>query len=400
MNFDESNQLNHIIEEKDKEILRLTQALEQQKSTFQGTIQDIRDYYEEILTLLPGHIYWLDKDNVFLGCNESQARNARLLERKDIIGKTNFDLPWKDQAEELNNINTKVMTTGIAHISEEYAVMADGTSVYLSNKIPLRNKDNHIIGILGVSIDITERKKMEVALRHAKERAEAANSIKSEFISNMSQDLRTPLDGIMELSKQLELQLADNKNKEYASWIYESSKQLLNSLNGLFDLAGNDTIQETDINLQPFKLRDSIQDISALLYPKIKLNCIDFKLDISENVPENLLTDAIKIQRVLSILLIHAIQHTESGTITIKVELLARDSAYAQLKFTISHSGSTIPIEMHSTLFNKSSTKEPAQDQSLYIAQKYVGLLGGEINIDSELNKGSTFYFTLSLKMI
>lgn len=160
MGFDGIEKLNKIIEEKDKEIQRITALLECQKSSSNLALNELQDFYEEILALMPGHVYWLDKNNVFLGCNDLQATNARLKSRKEIIGKTNYEMPWKDQAEELNKLNNLVMETGIPHTAEEYAVMAQGMTIYLSNKTPLRDKQNNIIGVLGLSVDITEQKKM------------------------------------------------------------------------------------------------------------------------------------------------------------------------------------------------------------------------------------------------
>jgi signal transduction histidine kinase len=284
------------------------------------------------------------------------------------------------------------MQTGIPHSCEEYAVMNDGTSVYLSNKTPIRDKNNVVIGLLGISIDITERKKMEVALRYAKEQAETASTIKSEFIASMSQDLLIPLSGITELSKRLEQHLADNtEEKQQANGIYESSKQLLKLLTASFELVSNDKIQETDNTyLQPFGLRQSIQEISALLYPKLKLKHIDLKMEVSLDVPEHFISDDTKLRRILLTLLVYIIKRIESSTLTIKVELIATDCAYAQLRFSIIDTTSSM-------LFD--SAELMSQDVSLQIAQKYVGILGGEIQCRSELKHGSIFDFILSLKI-
>lgn len=391
MHFDEIKKLNQIIDEKDKEILKLKRVLEQNYPSSK-TPQEIQDFYEEILALMPGHVYWQDTNNVFLGCNTLQAQNARLPSRLDIVGKTNYDMPWKEQAEELNKINNQVMQTGIAHTHEEYAVMNDGTSVYLSNKTPIRDKDNTVIGLLGISIDITARKKMEVALRHAKEQAETASTIKSEFIANMSQDLLIPLSGITELSKELEQHLADNtEEKQQALGIYESSKQLLKLLTASFNQVSDDKIRETDNTyLQPFGLRQSIQEISALLYPKLKLKHINLKMEISLDVPEHFISDDTKLRRILLTLLIYIIKRIESSTLIIKIELISTDCAYAQLRFSIIDTTSDSPCETAELI---------SQDVSLQIAQKYVGILGGEILCRSEPKQGTTFDFTLSLKI-
>jgi two-component system, OmpR family, aerobic respiration control sensor histidine kinase ArcB len=177
------------------------------------------EYYENILSLLPGHVYWLDRQNVYLGCNEEQARHAGLQSRFDIVNKTNAELPWREQAVELDLSNLAVMETGIPQTSTEFARISEGDRVYFSQKVPLRNKANQTIGLLGISLDITELKKTQEKLAQAKENAEAANRAKDEFIRNMSHDIRTPLSGIIGMSSILEQEAQSQAVKEYAHMV-------------------------------------------------------------------------------------------------------------------------------------------------------------------------------------
>ncbi|KTC95576.1 ATP-binding protein [Legionella feeleii] len=406
MDFEKIKELQNIIDEKNDEIHRLTARMEEEKQKFKNELQSIHDYYEGIIALMPGHVYWLDRNNVFLGCNDLQAKNAHLSSRKDIVGKTNFDMPWKDQAEELNKLNNLVMETGIPHTAEEYAVMANGMAIYISQKVPLRNKNNEIIGVLGISLDITERKKMEVALRRAKENAEVANQAKTEFIANMSHDIHTPLSGIVGMSKLLERQVQDPEQKQYARWINESGEQLLELLKGVLDLISVDNISESDVQDESFDLRKNIQDISQLVQPTVQMKKIQLHIEIDEAVPQRIITDGTKLHRVFLNLLGNAIKFTDKGSITIKVRVLADENDYVQLRFSIIDTGIGIPDELQVRIFDRFFRADPSYKGKhsgcgvgLHIAQKYVGLLGGEISLNSELGKGSTFYFTLTMKV-
>ncbi|HHF7346963.1 TPA: ATP-binding protein [Legionella feeleii] len=406
MDFEKIKELQKIIDEKNDEIHRLTARMEEEKQKFKNELQSIHDYYEGIIALMPGHVYWLDRNNVFLGCNDLQAKNAQLSSRKDIVGKTNFDMPWKDQAEELNKLNNLVMETGIPHTAEEYAVMANGMAIYISQKVPLRNKNNEIIGVLGISLDITERKKMEVALRRAKENAEVANQAKTEFIANMSHDIHTPLSGIVGMSKLLERQVQDPEQKQYARWINESGEQLLELLKGVLDLISVDNISESDVQDESFDLRKNIQDISQLVQPTVQMKKIQLHIEIDEAVPQRIITDGTKLHRVFLNLLGNAIKFTDKGSITVKVRVLADENDYVQLRFSIIDTGIGIPDELQVRIFDRFFRADPSYKGKhsgcgvgLHIAQKYVGLLGGEISLNSELGKGSTFYFTLTMKV-
>lgn len=253
--------LNNLLDEKDREINRLTKALENLQLKSKTAVQELHDYYNHIIALMPGNVYWLDRSNVFLGCNDLHAQNARLDSRKDIIGKTNFDLPWKDQAEELNRLNNLVMQSGTTHTAEEYAVMPNGLVVYLSQKTPLRDNQGAIVGVLNVSIDITERKKMEAALRRAKEVSEIANQAKTEFIANMSHDIYTPLNGIVGLSHLLGERLGNSDDKLYAKWINESGKQLLGLLKSVLNMAADDQLVETELHEEPWDIRQVLAEL-------------------------------------------------------------------------------------------------------------------------------------------
>ncbi|MBL7525069.1 response regulator [Legionella sp. 30cs62] len=404
--FEIMNDMQNIIEQKNKEIQRLTQCLEEERVKFQNELQAVHDYYESIIAFMPGHVYWLDRNNVFLGCNDLQAKNACLNSRKDIVGKTNFDMPWKDQAEELNRINNLVMETGIPHTAEEYAVMAQGMAIYISQKVPLRNKNNEIIGVLGISLDITDRKKMEVALRRAKESAEVANQAKTEFIASMSHDIHTPLSGIVGMSKLLEEQAQVPEQKQYARWINESGEQLLGLLQGVLEIVAADNVRENDVQVELFDLYKNIQDIAYLVRPTVQMKQIQLRIEMDKYVPRSVITDGSKLHKVLLNLLGNAIKFTEHGVVTIKVTTLANENDYVQLRFNVIDTGIGIPPELQPRIFDRFFRAVPSHKGrhtgygvGLHIAQKYVGLLGGEIKLESEPGKGSNFYFTLTMKV-
>ena len=136
-------------------------------------VKDIYHYMENIIAEIPVSVYWMNKECIYLGCSNSMAKLLKLASRHDIIGKTYVDLYDEKSAECYKIADKKVMDTGVSLSAEEPLYASDGAKkTYLSNKAPLRDSSGEIIGMLGISVDITEQKNMEEGLKKAKETAE------------------------------------------------------------------------------------------------------------------------------------------------------------------------------------------------------------------------------------
>ena len=135
-------------------------------------------FLKKVLSVMPGHVYWKNTDGVYLGCNEEQAKIAGFNSSQELVGKTDYDLLPKDEATVLQEIDQQVIRGKKSYSIEEPVTLPNNKkAVFLSHKIPLEDLEGNIIGILGVSIDITERKQMEEDLRKAKEAAERARPV-------------------------------------------------------------------------------------------------------------------------------------------------------------------------------------------------------------------------------
>ena len=129
------------------------------------TKQEIEDRFkmlEDIISVMPANVYWMNKDGVYMGCNDNEAKAIGLASRKDIIGKRNIDIPGFLIPEVLDPVNKDVMENGKTVVLEEPAILRDGTeAIFISSKVPLRNDRGEINGMVGISVDITDRKKAE-----------------------------------------------------------------------------------------------------------------------------------------------------------------------------------------------------------------------------------------------
>lgn len=147
----------------------------------------------ELLKTLPGSVYWKNCDGVYFGCNDYMLQMVGLESLQEIIGKTDYDLPWKKQAGALRKIDQKVIKTGKEITVEESGELINGKlAIYLTTKKPLRNKKQEIIGVFGVSVDITSYKETELALKKANAKINSAIKEKQEFLAKMSEDVMGP----------------------------------------------------------------------------------------------------------------------------------------------------------------------------------------------------------------
>lgn len=385
---------NNTISEIKNALIKIT--LEKEKIETKN--KTISQYLQDIISVVPGSIYWKNKEGIYLGCNDFMAKTAGL-SISDIIGKSDYEL-WPSQAAKLCENDKRVMDLGQSIRIEEEVTLSNGKKRYfIVDKMPLRDPQGALNGIIGNSMEITDLKEIQAAL-------ESANNAKTEFIANMSHDIRTPLTGVVGMSKLLENKLLDPSQKQYAQWLGESGTQLLNMVNVILDTVSAENINETDLHEEHFDLNQMILDILQLERPSTLTKGIDLKTHVDENIPPCLISDHTKLHRILLNLLGNAIKFTQSGQIVIDVKLLKQNNTHVLLHFSVSDTGIGIPYDLHDKVFDKFFRVTPSykgvytgHGLGLHIAQSYANLLGGEILLTSKAGVGTTFYFDLLLKI-
>ncbi len=373
---------------------RLREAKEQADITF-----------ENIMNHLPGHIYWLDRNNVFLGCNELQAKSAGMKNRYEMIGKTNYDMPWREQADAFNSVNNQVMSTGQEYSVEEIARQANGSEiVFLAKKVPLLDAKSNIIGILGISVDITKQKEAERKLIEEKEKAEAANKAKTEFLENMRHDIRTPLSGIAGFAELIKNENDLDKLKRYFSQLAESSSELLRYLNEILD-AFSVASGAIPVLKKKFNFKSIVENIVKLHRTKANEKNLKLTYYVDEKISSYLMGDHVRIYRIMLELIANALKFTDKGSISISANLVKKEERDIVVRLEIADTGPGIPLEKQQGLFLAFKRLTPSY-QGIYkgaglglsIVKQFIDDLQGEVYIESDAGKGAKFICLLPLK--
>lgn len=366
-----------------------TYELERQTATL-STI------YESI----PDIVFCMDTDLVYTNCNISFEKFAGCT-NKEIIGSTDPEIfsRNKEMMELFVKSNKSVLNNRKTEIIQELVTYPDGTQRHLETiKTPLF-QNNILIGLLGIARDITEHKETEAA-------AQVASKAKGAFLANMSHEIRTPLNAIIGMANIAKNSILDKgKALDSINQVLTSSHHLLGILNDVLDMSKIES-GKLELMYEPFNLLDAYNEVAQIITQRCLEKNINFTTNIYEMKETALIGDKLRVNQVLINLLGNSVKFTDvGGQISLLVRVLEEDDNSIRLGYSISDNGIGMTREQISKLFtpfeqadNSIASKFGGTGLGLSISQNLVNMMGGVIEVESELNSGSRFYFSLSFE--
>jgi PAS domain S-box-containing protein len=265
-------------------------------------------------------------------------------------------------------------------------------------------KDKEIEYIGGIYIDITQKKQNEKAIIE-KEFAEAANRAKSEFLANMSHEIRTPLNGIIGFTHLLMNTNLESNQKQYMDNVNNSANSLMEVINDVLDFSKIEA-GKLDLDIEKIDLLQLVNQIIDLIRFQSNKKQIDLFFNISQNIPEYIFADSVRLKQIILNLLSNAVKFTNKGSVTLNINLIKSINKNENLiRFSVKDTGVGIQETNQEKIFNAFSQEDNSTTRKfggtglgLTISNKLLELMNSKLELKSEIEIGSEFYFDIQLK--
>lgn len=352
----------------------------------------------------PAAVAMLDKQMIYINASNQWKKDYNFKEI-DIIGQSHYDL-FPHIGEEARERHQRILK-GAVERNEEDKIRFKGESEdrFVSWEMrPWYQYDGDVGGVMLFTRDITSLVKQREELKKAKLQAEEASVAKSEFLANMSHEIRTPLNGVIGFT---DLVLKTNLNEtqhQYLSIVNQSGNALLSIINDILDFSKIEA-GRLELDIDKCDLYELSAQATDIITYQIQNKGLEMLLNLGTDLPRFVYTDSVRLKQILVNLLSNASKFTEKGEIELKIETLQSERDKYTMRFAVRDTGIGIKPDKQIKIFEAFSQEDSSTTKKyggtglgLTISNSLLGLMDSKLQLISEPDKGSTFYFDITLK--
>jgi PAS domain S-box-containing protein len=370
----------------------------------QAVLAQDRERYRSLFAYHPDAVFSINLEGRYVEANPAALHlTGRTLEELRSLSFAEVVSP--EDLPRVMEVFRQVVDRRSGHV-ETRIRRADGTVLEVSVTVVPVIVADQVVGIHGVAEDVTEANRLRRELEDTRRVAEEANAAKALFLANMSHELRTPLTSILGATEILLGTGLDEEQTRFMEMVHRSGTTLLRLVSDILDFsrleAGRLSVTPSELNGRAL-LDEALADAAG----RARRKGLEFGWAVDDRVPEHLAGDAVRITQVLSNLVGNAIKFTEKGFVRLRVDVGQRTGDVATVVFVVEDSGPGIPAEQLPSLFEPFTQADPTATRSqggaglgLAICHELATLMGGSIQADSRPGEGSTFTFTLPMRVL